>query len=88
MERHAKKVRPLSYELCTMVLPGPMVVNHLILQGRNRRHRLMALATQFDTIAPLMFYYWRHLLPMATLLTWFNAIQLIFNSVFTSKNCL
>ena len=41
-----------------------------VVESRNSRDHLMALATLFDIIVPLIFYYQSYLPPMATLMTW------------------
>ena len=47
-----------------------------IVESRNRRDRFMTLATPFDIIVPLIFYYRSYLPPMATLMTWLKASKL------------
>ena len=49
-----------------------------VVESWNRRDHLMALATPFDVIVPLIFYYRRYLTPKATLMTWLKAKPLAY----------
>ena len=66
-----------SHTKAKLVVCKPLqTIRMYVVESRNRRDRLMALATPFDVILLLLFYYQSYLPPMATLMTWLKGSKL------------